>query len=70
MSPHSRGALRPSFAFRFALSLNGEGAGKAGCRLHPWAPCNKKHGGRTTGQPKHSGFPCAMVLRFPSCSSR
>ncbi len=29
-----------------------EGAGKAGCRLHPWAPCNKKHGGRTTGQPK------------------
>src|SRR5713226_1149259 len=26
-----------------------EGAGKAGCRLHPWVPCNKKHGGRTTG---------------------
>src|SRR6476660_8076210 len=26
-----------------------EGAGKAGCRLHPWAPCNKKHGGRATG---------------------
>jgi hypothetical protein len=29
-----------------------EGAGKAGCWLHPWVPCNKKHGGRTTGQPK------------------
>ena len=26
-----------------------EGAGKAGCWLHPWVPCNKKHGGRTTG---------------------
>jgi hypothetical protein len=24
----------------------------------------------TTGWPKHSGIPCAMVLRFPSCSSR
>src|SRR6185312_9770158 len=29
-----------------------EGAGKTGCRLHPWAPCNKKHGGRTTGEPE------------------
>src|SRR6201999_4094959 len=29
--------------------LNGEGAGKAGCWLHPWTPCNKKHGGRATG---------------------
>jgi len=28
---------------------NVEGAGKAGCRLHPWVPCKKKHGGRTTG---------------------
>jgi hypothetical protein len=24
----------------------------------------------TTGKPKHSGIPCAMALRFPSCSSR
>ena len=30
-------------------ALHSEGAGKAGCRLHPWVPCNKKHGGRTTG---------------------
>jgi hypothetical protein len=29
--------------------LNNEGAGKAGRRLHPWVPCNRKHGGRTTG---------------------
>src|SRR5690242_8044324 len=26
-----------------------EGAGKAACWSHPWVPCNKKHGGRTTG---------------------
>jgi hypothetical protein len=66
-----------AFSRRFASELcvsfhppQTEGAGKAGCWLHPWVPCNKKHGGRTTGQPEHSGFPCAMVLRFPSCSSR
>jgi hypothetical protein len=50
-------ALRPSHPSRLR-----EGAGKAGCRLHPWAPCNKKHGGRTTGQPDNPGLPCAMVL--------
>jgi hypothetical protein len=54
----------------FRPSWNKEGAGKAGCRLHPWVPCNKKHGGRTTGSTGSSGFPCAMVLRFPSCSPR
>jgi hypothetical protein len=48
ITPHPRGVLRPSFAFRFTLSLNG-GRRKAGCWLHPWAPCNKKHGGRATG---------------------
>src|ERR1700759_593918 len=30
--------------------------------MHPWAPRNKKHGGRTTGTPKRSGTPCAMVF--------
>src|ERR1700748_3767711 len=30
-------------------SRSEEGAGKAGRRSHPWVPCNKKHGGRTTG---------------------
>ncbi len=48
VSSHSRGALRPSFAFVSPSSIT-EGAGKAGCWLHPWVPCNKKHGGRTTG---------------------
>src|SRR5882757_8006088 len=46
--PHSRGAMRPRFASTLPFE-NVEGAGKAGCRLHPWVPCNKKHGGRTTG---------------------
>jgi len=68
MPPHSRRVIRASFSGTFR-SLNSEGAGKAGCRLHPWLPCNKKHGGRTTGETgKHSGFPCAMVLRLPSRS--
>jgi hypothetical protein len=32
---------------------------------------SKKHMSKvTTGTPKHSGIPCAMVLRFPSCSPR
>ena len=32
--PHCRGAMRPSFGLRFTL-LSVEGAGKAGCALHP-----------------------------------
>ena len=32
--PHCRGAMRPSFWLRFTL-LSAEGAGKAGCALHP-----------------------------------
>jgi hypothetical protein len=45
---HSRDAMRPRDADPFRPEIT-EGAGKAGCRLHPWVPCNKKHGGRTTG---------------------
>ena len=40
----SRGAIRPSFASNF-LTLQSEGAGKAGCALHPRSRvqmCNKK----------------------------
>jgi hypothetical protein len=30
---------------------------------------NEKHTSKvTTGTPRQSGIPCAMVLRFPSCS--
>ncbi len=31
-----------------------EGAGKAGCRPHPWSACSKKARGRTTGSAKTS----------------
>ena len=39
-----------------------EGAGNAGCGLHPWSACNKKARGRTTGSAGAAGIPCAMVL--------
>src|ERR1700690_2371199 len=38
-----------------------KGAGKAGSRLHPWVPCNKKHGGRTTGS---TGIPPAFPAQW------
>ena len=41
-----------------------EGAGKAGCRPHPWSACNKNARGRTTGTGGSSGLPCAMALRL------
>jgi hypothetical protein len=41
-----------------------EGAGKTGCRSHPWSACNKKARGRTTGTSRTTGLPCAMVLRL------
>jgi len=44
-----------------------EGAGKAGCRLHPWAPCNKKHGGRTTGEPEQRRL--SLRNGFNGCSA-
>ena len=45
---HSRGMNCPSSALN-STPLQIEGAGKTGCWLHPWVPCNKKHGSRTTG---------------------
>jgi hypothetical protein len=58
-------------ALRSFTLKNSEGAGKAGCRLHPWAPCNKKHGGGTTGVTGNNpAFPARMVLRLTSCSPR
>ena len=49
-----------------------EGAGNAGCLSHP-QPCVQVKKARkqvTTGTPKQSGIPCAMVLRLISCSPR
>ena len=39
-----------------------EGAGNAGCTVHPQPVCSKKHTVVTTGPPKTPGIPCAMVL--------
>jgi hypothetical protein len=57
----SRDMICPSFASRLPSDL-AEGAGKAGCRLHPWARCNKKHRGRTTGVTGNNpAFPARWV---------
>ena len=42
MRPHSRGAMRPRLASD-SPSLRTEGAGKAGCRLHPRSCVQKTH---------------------------
>ena len=43
-------------------SHDAEGAGKAGCRLHPWALCNKKSTGvGPQVNRSNAGFPCAVV---------
>jgi hypothetical protein len=60
---HPRRASRPSFARKF-IRAKQEGAGKAGCRPHPWSACRKKARGRTTGTGGSSGLPCAMALRL------
>jgi hypothetical protein len=52
--------------------LDSEGAGNAGCLSHP-QPCVQMKKARkqvTTGTPKQSGIPRAIVLRLPSCSRR
>src|SRR5258708_14413418 len=56
--------MRPRFASSVP-SENVEGAGKAGCRLHPWVPCNKKHGGRTTGSTENTpAFPAQWFTAY------
>ena len=50
-----------------------EGAGKAGCALHPRSRVQKMHKKTHTSiqvQTEHSGFPRAMGLRLISCSPR
>ena len=43
MLPHSRGAMRPSFASNLVTLQNEEGAGKAGCALHPRSRVQRLH---------------------------
>ena len=48
---------------------NVRGAGNAGCPMAPVVGA-KKAPVVATGSPGSTGIPCAMVLRFPSSSSR
>ena len=68
-SAFSRHELPEGWCVHHPSSI-GEGAGKTGCWLHPWVPCNKKHGVGPQVQPERPGLPCAMVLRLMSCSPR
>jgi hypothetical protein len=60
---HSRGARRARGHAKSCPSGNQEGAGNAGCLMHPqprvlW---KKAHELVTTGPPRHSGIPCTMA---------
>jgi hypothetical protein len=64
----------PSFASSFALRENQRAQGRPGARRTRGLACRFAHRKRlhTSIQVwrKHPGLPCAMVLRFASCSSR
>src|SRR6478735_12082063 len=63
VNPHSRGAMRPRFAWLSPPELE-EGAGKAGCALHPRSrvqSAQKKTHTSIQVQRRQSGFPCAVV---------
>src|SRR5690348_7806055 len=67
----SRGAIRPRFAKKFRASKS-EGAGNAGCALHPRSRVQngKKTHTSIQVQRRQSDIPCAMVLRLISRSPR
>src|SRR5258708_33292068 len=69
--PRSRGAFRPGLADRFAERE--EGAGNAGCALHPRSHvqnCAKKRTRAYRYSRRHSGIPRAMALRLMPRSPR
>jgi hypothetical protein len=60
MRPHSRGTVCPRVASRLPSQENKEGAGNAGCSLHPWPRVQQKARGLGPQvQPEHSSIPCA-----------
>src|SRR5882762_8098426 len=70
MRKRSRGAMRPSFA---KVLPPKEGAGNAGCALHPRSRvqnCAKEPHTSIQVQSEHSGIPRAMVLRLMPRSPR
>src|ERR1700730_8086508 len=62
-NPRSRGVICPSRARTFSLERI-EGAGKAGCPLHPQPRVGIKNHTSivTTGSPETPSLPCAMAL--------
>src|ERR1700730_11592184 len=67
----SRGTMRPSYACNFR-ALKSEGAGNAGCALHPRSRVQKGKKTHTSiqVQRRQSDIPCAMALRLISRSPR
>src|SRR6478736_6719807 len=68
VSPHSRHAVRPRFASTSAL-LRKRGRRESRVRAAPavsCAICARETHTSIQVQRRQSGFPCAMVLRFPS----
>jgi hypothetical protein len=68
----SRGSIRPSFSFYFPPSPF---RGRRECRVHAapavsCASCTENAHTSIQVQRRQSDIPCAMVLRFPSCSPR
>src|SRR5258705_676460 len=62
--PRSRGTNASEFC-SFVPPSPTEGAGNAGCALHPWPPVQKKSTGVSNqGYTATAGIPCTMVLRL------
>ena len=71
MLSRSRGAMRPSLAR--VHPRKSEGAGNAGCALHPRSRVQVAQRNAHTSirvQRRQSGIPCAMALRLMPCSPR
>ena len=69
--PHSRGMICPSCTISFRPKR--EGAGNAGCLLHPRSRVQDALKNAHTSiqvQTEHSGVPCAMALRLMPRSPR
>jgi hypothetical protein len=70
---HSRDADRVRALLNFLSLKKAEGAGNAGCTLHPRSrvqKCAKKTHTSIQVQSEHSGVPCAMALRLMPRSPR
>jgi hypothetical protein len=66
-------AARNARSFARKLSLEKEGAGNAGCTLHPRSRVQNAQRNAHTSiqvQRRQSGIPCAMALRLMPCSPR